>query len=805
MANIRIKDLPAAVSPASTVETAIDDGLNTLRVAAADFVAAGRPLASQAEAEAGTNPAKAMTPLTVAQAIAAQGSNQFASSAQGDLADTAVQPGDLGSAALEDVTAFATAAQGVTADSAVQPGDLAAVATTGNMDDMSDGASKVAMTVAERGKLQSVIPEFATKALAEADTPATAAPFVKTAFLDTNQTQGSGALYGDPSTTDPGTPDVLEQSAGGVPHFYIMKSDTIKVRSLSSNDDTAIAAALQIAGSRPIDFGTGTYTLTAPLSATLTSDLIIRGDDARIDFDSGGVQKQTALILDMGGTKRLVDIEGITLDAGAICNRGLHIRNNAATMADANIARIRLHAGVRNIRRMNTLVGGDALLIEGGYSEVDLSGSVVEKAALPTGQGTPGTIGVRSVGITQGAANTYARKVIMIGGKIGSAYSEDKTYTTDQDGLAYFTPFSAFPGVYLPSELLVQGVTFENNFGRSIKSRAFANSITDNLFMRNDGLSVPASDPEIDFQISGGNVSRNEIVYEGYVPALFVGSSATGAVDKSALTAENNTARISSGLTLPIFSQTFPNGNSVGKTKIAGNKIFGTVMHLHQALCNGDRNFQTVENNYVKEFAPSTLSGMTGEYAAIVVRTSGATTPYLAYITAFGNVYDGANAVALVRDSVAGTGMTSIVNAYNNVGFLDDKARRPNAGGAKTDQIARLGRIGPSMEVGAQGQTGYFRVQTLTIAAASTGKFTVRTGVGSVLLLTAGSGPQAGALVGVGATMVSMVAGTSWGIGAVADPGTGTFRAWRSAGDEITISNTSGGTVYFTVFEFCPG
>jgi hypothetical protein len=40
------------------------------------------------------------------------------------LADTAVQPGDLGTAATADATDFATAAQGELADSAVQPGDL---------------------------------------------------------------------------------------------------------------------------------------------------------------------------------------------------------------------------------------------------------------------------------------------------------------------------------------------------------------------------------------------------------------------------------------------------------------------------------------------------------------------------------------------------------------------------------------------------------------------------------------------------------------------------------------------------------
>lgn len=52
----------------------------------------------------------------------------FATAAQGDLADTAVQPADIGTAAAEDVGAFATAAQGAKADTAVQPADLGTAA-----------------------------------------------------------------------------------------------------------------------------------------------------------------------------------------------------------------------------------------------------------------------------------------------------------------------------------------------------------------------------------------------------------------------------------------------------------------------------------------------------------------------------------------------------------------------------------------------------------------------------------------------------------------------------------------------------
>ena len=54
----------------------------------------------------------------------------YATAAQGSKADSAVQPGDLGTAASTDITAYATAAQGAKADSAVQPGDLGTAAST---------------------------------------------------------------------------------------------------------------------------------------------------------------------------------------------------------------------------------------------------------------------------------------------------------------------------------------------------------------------------------------------------------------------------------------------------------------------------------------------------------------------------------------------------------------------------------------------------------------------------------------------------------------------------------------------------
>lgn len=95
MANIRISSLPNEATPSATDEIAID-GTTTRKTTLENAVKAGRPVASQPEAEAGVDNLKAMTPLTTKQAIDAIGGAQFATSSQGAKADTALQPANIG-------------------------------------------------------------------------------------------------------------------------------------------------------------------------------------------------------------------------------------------------------------------------------------------------------------------------------------------------------------------------------------------------------------------------------------------------------------------------------------------------------------------------------------------------------------------------------------------------------------------------------------------------------------------------------------------------------------------------------------
>ncbi|MBL4858968.1 MAG: hypothetical protein JKY36_07225, partial [Erythrobacter sp.] len=86
MAVIRPSDLPAAPSVSNSDEFAVDTGAAVQKATPGQIVDAAIPLASQAEAEAGTDNDKRVTPLRVKQAIDALGVSQavLSSTALGD-------------------------------------------------------------------------------------------------------------------------------------------------------------------------------------------------------------------------------------------------------------------------------------------------------------------------------------------------------------------------------------------------------------------------------------------------------------------------------------------------------------------------------------------------------------------------------------------------------------------------------------------------------------------------------------------------------------------------------------------------
>lgn len=101
MVNIPIRDIALTGTPSSDSSIVFDDG-QMKRGTVASMADAVRPVASQAESQAGADNVKTMTALRVKQSISSEIGVSIASKAQGDTADSAVQPGDLGDLALKD-------------------------------------------------------------------------------------------------------------------------------------------------------------------------------------------------------------------------------------------------------------------------------------------------------------------------------------------------------------------------------------------------------------------------------------------------------------------------------------------------------------------------------------------------------------------------------------------------------------------------------------------------------------------------------------------------------------------------------
>lgn len=95
MANIPIRDMTQTGVPSASSQIVFDDG-TMKRGTVGSMADAVRPVASQSEAQSGSDNAKTMTPLRVKESIASEVGVSIASKAQGDLANSALQASAIG-------------------------------------------------------------------------------------------------------------------------------------------------------------------------------------------------------------------------------------------------------------------------------------------------------------------------------------------------------------------------------------------------------------------------------------------------------------------------------------------------------------------------------------------------------------------------------------------------------------------------------------------------------------------------------------------------------------------------------------
>jgi hypothetical protein len=213
-------------------------------------------------------------------------------------------------------------------------------------------------------------------------------------------------------------------------------------------------------------------------------------------------------------------------------------------------------------------------------------------------------------------------------------------------------------------------------------------------------------------------------------------------------------------------------------------------------LCNGDKNYAEVSNNYVSEIA----DGETSQKALVYVKASGSTLPKFANTTAYGNVYAGGGTAAILRDGVPGNSMLSSLSAWGNYGFVNDLTTASAASGLKTNQVARLGKI-----TGDEGLSAYFNVISKSIASGATETFDVSNQSGCLIFIQAAYTNTSYALIGSsGSANASISVGAAFAVGNTTNPGTGVFNVWSSGTRQISVQNTDANARTVSVFVMAP-
>lgn len=299
----------------------------------------------------------------------------------------------------------------------------------------------------------------------------------------------------------------------------------------TADDTAAVAAAMAHPG--PVDWGDGVYRITAPISVTRTKAVSWRSNGAVIRYD--GSTAQLAVSLDCAGVDFCLDGR-LTIDANSKAFTALQISNTSATLRPAFQA-----SGLRveNAYRASTaFTGGSGLWLLGGWRTIYLERFGAYNCRMAAGAGIAGAQGIS--GLTISANSQFPDEITIVHPEISEIYSDDATWTADQDGIKIFTAEdSATDPMPWPTHFNVVGGRFHNCRGRSIKSQCEMGAIQGAKFVRDAGWTsggLPTvGGYEVDFQVGGGFLIDCEYHYRDYAPQALVGFSGTretGGIDR---------------------------------------------------------------------------------------------------------------------------------------------------------------------------------------------------------------------------------------------------------------------------------
>jgi hypothetical protein len=564
-----------------------------------------------------------------------------------------------------------------------------------------------------------------------------------------------------------------------------------------TDDTAAITNAISnIASGGVLEFPFGAYKITSSISQDISGSIILEGDNSTISYENASHTEYAIRLNDTSGVD--IVINNLTIDGTKKANKILEVRNNTSNTTPTNFIANELR--VDNCKRLNTFSGGEGILLIGAFEDVTFNGGFVRDCELPTGQGSPGNIGIGGLSITWYSTTSYVKRVTLNGLLIEKVYSSDLSYQDDQDGFKYFVPdITGGTSGKVISNLVVEGGSrFVNCYGRSIKTQTRNTVVRDSHFERSEGLTSGLGNGEIDVQSGSGVIDACTFDYSnGFEPKTVAGiGGASGRNNGASVT--NCEVTLDSSTTLTNFFQPFPNAVVLpwSRIEVQGNRIFGEVEKFVNFLTNAVKTHITVSDNWVEEIGV----GPTTERALVYVGASGPG-PHYGYVNIVNNVYIGSNTAYLARHQVPSIGMNASYSGYGNFGFVNEFNAEPNDADP-LKSIALPAQITGFEDIRGK---GYFGMQTKFIANNATETFDYAANNTSLIIFQAATSNQSYAMISASTSAVEINSGSVVSIGATTNPAVGgQFNIWRSGPGQISVQNLVGADWACSAWVFAP-
>lgn len=598
---------------------------------------------------------------------------------------------------------------------------------------------------------------------------------------------------------------IVRDSAGKLSEFvsvldFIPKSEHAAIRAGTSTYDCASGIRTAILSGHPLIWPKGSYTVKSEINETITHAINWYCFNATIVYNPPSVTQNVIKLTVFPNAHKIEG--GLSIECNKNAFNGIWLLSPSANLGtypegypDLTAIDLRVY---RPYRASTAFTGGNAILIEGGWNNVNLVRPHAVDCTMAAGAEVIGEQGIFGVSVMRigSSGRVTPHNIVIEDCFIDRVVSEDTSFQNDQDGIRVFTSYNAGGTNGTEFTYAIRGGVIKNCRNRSIKGQANLGRVNDVTFIRTDALGGPnlGLTGEINEQIGSVSSVGCEFFYENYVPAfLFFGRTRVEGYKQPSNTISNVRGVVTGSTQLTaLFAFTVEtSAPALHRTSISNVDFNGVAGHLLQTQSSiVAPNAQNVFN----------VTNAVGQFSGAAIRDSGGVGFVRWNLVNCSNL---SGSDVPVMDSSGATLAAKNLSCANLFGFVQTGVARyaPSSGLWPNAQITN-GFV-PAVN---NGVAGILRPVAFTLALDEIYELPANSGAATtsgIMLITVSQASRASQAIfqldQVGVYLITT--STNWSAGTTTEPVTGSFRMWIDPVSlRVKVSNRTATTRTFTAW-----